>query len=87
MINMTKVLGVSAREYCDSMKKEISDYGLEGVNLRVHDSFNTATVVEVLNRNDKDIEVIVGYSPFHVMVEKSEHRTYGSGTALIPVKK
>jgi hypothetical protein len=58
-IRLEKVLSLSAGEYCDSVKKQLSDYHLKGVHARLE--MDGSLPYEFLRAVPDDAEVVVNY--------------------------
>jgi len=83
---LEKILTISARDYCESVGKNLQDYEMKGVHIQ-SSSVGPKIIEELNEKIPKNTEVIVEYrfsngGYFNVKYEK-----YASGTALIPKKK
>ena len=83
-IRIEKILSLSAREYCESTKKKLSDYTVTGVHVNVRSHEDILTVLQRIVPDKA--EVLVNYKSrsttnFWGTVEK-----VAQGYALIPKK-
>ncbi|MEK6900217.1 MAG: hypothetical protein AABX05_03775 [Nanoarchaeota archaeon] len=78
---LERILTVSARDYCESAGKKLSDYEMIGVHGTAFLDCGKYSQLDFTNKIPRDTEVIVDYKFLPV---GSNHTLSVSGTALIP---
>ena len=78
---LKKILTVSARDYCDSINKPISDYELRGVIVLDNTTHYFPFSRLFLEKIPEGTEVVVSFN------YSSDGIVYAGGTALIPKRK
>jgi len=91
-IDKSRILTISAREYCEIYDKKLSDYTAVGVH---YEGAVTSGLLSMFSNSvPNEAEVVVGYTPLPIFQSKAgDAKSSGlaagiaSGTALIPRKK
>jgi len=84
---LEKILNVTAREYCASVGKKLSDYDLVGVHARASTKEDLVEVFQNLVPNHA--EIVVKYKPHYAVAATFFEKALvqqAEGTALIPKK-